>query len=299
MPSVSNILFHQGALGDWVLTFPILRALNGQTLAVTAKSKAYLASILFPSVVPMAIDQDDLMSLHAKNAADDVGKVFRDRLSRAGRIISFVSRGHDPWAENVQRLAPQARIGFVDPRPPADWRGHVCGWHRHQLAQQDLDLSEVPPLWRTERDGPVVIHPGSGGRHKCWPLERFGALISALSKRGRQVRVVLGEVESELWPAQVLKTWLRQYDAEQVESLDRLHEILKDAAAFIGNDTGPTHLAAAMGLQTIALFGPTSPLLWSPLGPAVRVLAPQRPTTDLRWLDMEQVLTAALAADSM
>ena len=145
----------------------------------------------------------------------------------------------------------------------------------------------------------MVIHPGSGGRHKCWPLERFGALISALSKRGQQVRVVLGEVESESWPTRVLETWLRQYDAEQVESLDRLHEILKDAAAFIGNDTGPSHLAAAMGLQTIALFGPTSPLLWSPLGPAVRVLAPRRPTNDLRWLDMEQVLAAALATDSM
>ena len=293
MSSGPNIVFHHGALGDWVLTFPILRALNGRTLAVTARSKARLASRLFPHVAPMDIDEGDLMSLHAEGGARDVGAAWRDRLSGAGRIISFVSRGEDPWAENIRRLATRARIAFVNPRPPGHWPEHVCDWHRHQLSDQGLQLSGADPLRRAAREGPLLIHPGSGGHDKCWPLERFETLINTLRERGREVRVLLGEVESETWPARILARWVHQYDAEQVETLDRLHEILAGAKAFIGNDTGPTHLAAAMGLETIALFGPTSPRLWSPRGPAVKVLAPPRPTTDLTWLELRQVLSVA------
>lgn len=294
MPPAPNILFHQGALGDWVLTFPILHALNGRTLAITARSKARLASKLFPHVVPIDIDEGDLMSLHAEGGAGEVGAVWRDRLSQASRIISFVSRGRDRWAENVHRLAPRAQIVFVDPRPPGDWADHVCDWHRHQLSEQGLELPGADPVRSAAHGGPLLVHPGSGGRDKCWPLERFEALIDTLRARGRQVRVLLGEVESETWPARVLEQWVRQYGTEKVETLDRLHEIMAGAEAFIGNDTGPTHLAAAMGLETIALFGPTSARLWSPRGPSLKVLAPPHPTTDLMWLDLRKVLSACL-----
>jgi ADP-heptose:LPS heptosyltransferase len=56
--------------------------------------------------------------------------------------------------------------------------------------------------------------------------------------------------------------------ASYVELLDQLN----GAAAFVGNDTGPSHLAGIIGVPTVALFGPSNPLHWRPLGPAVRVI---------------------------
>ena len=62
--------------------------------------------------------------------------------------------------------------------------------------------------------------------------------------------------------------------------------------AFVGCDTGPTHLAAQLGVPTIALFGPTDPAVWAPVGPRVRVIAPER-SCGMEWLDAEPVAKAA------
>src|SRR5581483_3817598 len=51
-----------------------------------------------------------------------------------------------------------------------------------------------------------------------------------------------------------------------------LPEILASAKAFVGNDSGVTHLASLLGVPTVALFGPTHPATWSPIGPAVKIV---------------------------
>jgi hypothetical protein len=278
-------LFHQAALGDWVLTFPLLRRLTGPVMAVTSWSKAQLAASMFEHVQAVDIESCTFTRLHRPEDR----RLFAD----AAVIISFVSDGHDTWAQAVKCVAGSARCHFVSPRPAANWRGHICQWHEQQLTEQGLVLGSGPRDLGQSGDvaGALVIHLGSGGQNKCWPLERFESVVTALRAAGHQVRVVIGEVELDRWPRAVLKHWQSEHDAQVLNSLGDLYKVLSDASGFIGNDAGPTHLAAQMGLETIALFGPTEPRQWSPQGPRVTVLAPPSPQP-MTWLAPSVVVAA-------
>ena len=105
------------------------------------------------------------------------------------------------------------------------------------------------------------------------------------------VTPILGEVEAETWPQTDLARWQERHNAKVIHSLEDLRRILETAHCFIGNDSGPTHMAAQMGLPTLALFGPTSPRTWGPRGPQVRVLSPHRPQPITR-LTLESLLLA-------
>jgi len=89
---------------------------------------------------------------------------------------------------------------------------------------------------------------------------------------GKSVKFVLGEVELERFsPDEIRRLESTAPLARPAQFVDLLAQ-LSAAAAFIGNDSGPTHLAAITGVPTVALFGPTNPVIWRPLGPRVDVL---------------------------
>ena len=290
MPKI-NLVFHVGALGDWVLTFPIMRALRGPTVVVTSWSKAKLAEELFDHVRAMDIELREFTRLHAPGGPAALGPAVGEALSQADALISFISNGSDAWAQNVRRLAPQAKHIFLPPRPPDDRDLHVTDWHAEQLASQGLPLETQAIAIQNHAQGLVVIHPGSGGEAKCWPADRFECLIQALEQTGQAVRVLLGEVELETWPAAIQKSWAKSFPVEEIRDLDALRLILTQASFYIGNDSGPTHLAAQMGVPTVALFGPTRANQWAPIGPAVHVLAPSHPQP-MTWLGLDRVLAA-------
>lgn len=237
-------IFHQAALGDFVLIFPILRRLSGPVHVVAPWSKAKLAQRLFGHVT-----------------AHNIERPLRDiaGLADATTIISFISSGDDDWACQVRELAPCASIEFMRPHPPFDDRAPILS----------------APVFNPA--GPIVVHPGSGGRDKCWPLDRYALLVGQLPG---EVKVICGEVEGDLQEA---------LGAKLCQTLDELVDILETARLYIGNDSGPTHLAGAMGVPTIALFGPTDPKQWAPVGPAVTVLSPRQPS-EMTWLDVQTVL---------
>ena len=120
--------------------------------------------------------------------------------------------------------------------------------------------------------GPVVIHPGAASPAKCWPVERFVELAGRLKgggaggavrgRRGRAGAVAGGDVARLSAAGEV----------RQPDTLVGLLDALAGASAFVGNDSGPGHLAAFLGLPTVSLFGPTDPARWQPIGPRVTVL---------------------------
>lgn len=269
-----------------MLIWPLLRALPACGF-VASSGKSRLAA-KYLNVTPIDIDAPDLGRLHAPDAPPP----SRLRLSAPDQIISFVSDGRDAWAENVRRLAPQARCVFVEPRPCHGIDHHVSAFHGHQLPAQGIDLAPIQPDRRTSPDGPVVIHPGSGGVDKCWPVERFERLIEHFNAIGRPVTVLLGEAEAERWSGETLDRWQRLHPVAWPRDLVALGDAIAGASVYIGNDSGPTHLAAQLGVPTVGLFGPTDPRVWSPVGPVVRVLAPPTPC-EMEWLDVETVAEAA------
>jgi len=291
------VVFHHGALGDWVLAFPVLRAVGEKVTVVTAWSKAQLAARVLNGIEPIDAEQSDFSRLYVEGGWRRMSEATRQRLSQAGTIISFVSDGHDAWADNIRRLAESARCFFVLPRPPADWSGHVCDWHKAQLEEQGYRPASISQdvQVQTNANGPVVVHPGSGAKRKCWASERFEGLIELLLGQGCAVRTIVGEVEEDTWPGEVLDRWTQRYDLTVCQSPLDLHTLLSGARGYVGNDSGPAHLAAAMGLPTVALFGPTRPARWSPRGPAVTVVAPEEPKA-MDWLTVERAVDAVLAA---
>jgi len=201
-----------------------------------------------------------------------------------------VSSGDDAWARNARALAPAAKLACLAHRPPDGHAVPIVEWHARQLIAMGWDVHLTLPARRINRDGPVVVHPGSGGPRKCWPPERFTSLFEHLQNIGRELIIVLGEVERER-PPEGTTDWGRRFDVRQPTDLIELSEIISRAAVFVGNDSGPTHLAAQLGVGTVALFGPTDPRIWSPVGPAVTVLWPGAPA-EMGWLGVEEVAAA-------
>ena len=122
-------------------------------------------------------------------------------------------------------------------------------------------------------DGRTLIHPGSGSASKCWPLDRFIELADRLTAAGEKVAFVLGEAELEKWGAEDVAKLSAHAPLEKPADLVSLYQLIRTAARFVGNDSGPGHLAGIVGVPTVIVFGPGDPNSWKPLGPNVRVVA--------------------------
>ena len=119
-------------------------------------------------------------------------------------------------------------------------------------------------------EGYIVISPGAEyGRAKVWPAERFARAASLLSTRtGRRI-VVVGS-SGERGAGDVVLSGVREgCNLAGKCSIDELLSVLRGASLLVGNDSGPAHIAAAMGRPTVALFGSTSPSWTAPRGRAV------------------------------
>lgn len=288
-----NLLFHQAALGDFALILPLLRGLEGPTTLVAPWSRGRLAAALIDGVSAMDIELFEFSRLHSEGGPHTLSPAVADLFDRAQTVISFVCDQDADWTANVVRLAPRCNLICLETRPPEGYFGHVGDWHVERLLSHGITVADpgVPPSG--DPGGPIVIHPGSGGRDKCWPRDRFETLIESCREHHRSVRVIFGEAEASRWPQHVLERWHDAYHAVGCGSLESLVEQLVGASRYVGNDAGPTHLAAQLGLPTTALFGPTDPAVWAPRGPAVEVIAPDEPAA-MEWLEVERVVAEVL-----
>jgi ADP-heptose:LPS heptosyltransferase len=128
----------------------------------------------------------------------------------------------------------------------------------------------------------VVIQPGSGGSHKRCHLDNFLVVAEELVSKNIQVIFLLGPAEMEQFSDATIKKISSVTKCLTDLSLTQVLELLSCADAFLGNDSGVTHLAAALGVKTIAVFGPTpdddirgqaNPDIYRPIGPVVTVIA--------------------------
>jgi len=134
-------------------------------------------------------------------------------------------------------------------------------------------------LWRLlslEAGVPVAaVHPGSGGAWKCWPVERFVEAVDRLMASGCSVVLIQGPSDDAV-VANVLSAVRGTRPPVAADlAVDELAAFLCLCSAYLGNDSGVTHLAAAAGVPTVALFGPTDPAVWGPRGRRVTLLAPE------------------------
>lgn len=258
-----------GALGDFILTLPSLAAIRSQWPdagiqllaspghAALARSASLChdhhdpasaaATFLFhpetpaPPALAAWIGSCDL----AVSWLPDPEGITRERLRQCG--IPEVHQG--PWTMRPDR---PAWLQLADALP-----GHLPAHPIH--------------LTTPSRSGSLAIHPGSGGPRKIWPAERWLATLQHLHQQRliSSCLVVTGECE-ENTPASQLAPALQQSGiptrtAHQLP-LPELVTALASCQWFAGHDSGIAHLAAACGLPTHILFGPTRPDVWAPPG---------------------------------
>ena len=168
---------------------------------------------------------------------------------------------------------------------------------------RDLNLDPTRPL--------AILHPGATKDYKQWPVAHFARLAAWLTARGHQVLVTgAGTRDGET---------IRQLQELAGEHMVSLHNRLgiaelialaERATLYIGNDTGPTHLAAATGTPTLAIFGPTDEKRWGPMGGNVHILRSTTPCAPgcsrrdcfadyrcMRTLSVEQIKEAVTEMD--
>jgi ADP-heptose:LPS heptosyltransferase len=152
------------------------------------------------------------------------------------------------------------------------------------------------PLPRNNPDGAVLIHPGSGGDNKCWPRDRFISLGRSLKRLGIIPTYILGEVEQEKWGWNLIEEMKQEFPWYLHMGLFELADKMSRARLFVGNDSGVSHIAAAMGVPVLALFGPSNDAQWCPVGPGVKILrAPAPQERSLEAIPEELVLHEILA----
>ena len=179
----------------------------------------------------------------------------------------------------------------LDPFPGPDHRLGVGDYQCRQLEKLSIPATPPPdaiiaPPHHTiieTRDflsrnlGPkdrfVLLHPGSGGKQKLWAVAGWLSVINKLSAHSH-IRFALLQGPADADIVQHLRSQLESSSLIPVDNwqLGKLAALMREADLYLGSDSGITHLAAACGTPTIALFGPTDPQIWGPQGPQVSII---------------------------
>jgi heptosyltransferase-3 len=283
-----------GALGDFVVALPALRALAGPGrrlhLVGNAPAARALAPELFASVA--SIDDrawgglfDDALALpEPRGAAVALLRAYAGpaaRLRAAGwepilDAPSFPSPGSDEHVAEylLRRVWPAGHPRTpreVSGAPAAAIRtrsGHLGHLPGHE-SRADGRLIDIPP---SPQPRPyAVFHPGSGSPRKNWPAARFAEVVRRVERAGLAPLIACGAADED--SAEALAGaggWPVAFGL----GLRDLAGLLAGASLYVGNDSGVSHVAGAVGAPTVAVFGPTRALRWRPLGQHVVTVEP-------------------------
>lgn len=234
-----QLIIRPGGIGDTILCFPAMEHLRSRYTEVWVRSEAVPLVSFADRVRAIADTGLDLLGL--PDIEPPAGLLAH--LASFSRIDSWYGSGRPEFRNAVTGL-PFRFHDALPPRGVAEWAGDFFA------RQTGAPLPAVPRIPVTPaRHGSVVIHPLSGSPKKNWPLSRYVEL-------SRRIPV----------------EWAAREDWVRFAALDGLAGWLAGASVYVGNDSGITHLAAAVGATVVALFGATDPALWGPRGDRVHIV---------------------------
>jgi len=289
-------------VGDGLLKLPFIHALRhaypkARITWVAGKRESVFAGVMAPMVHGLL---DEVIE-HAGIGASPLGLILRPLRGRSFDLIIDTQKvalaSLCLWRVKHDRfISPFGKFFLSSTKPQADYV-----WPKHMMRQMldlaelatghafsspdyiELHLSQEIRSWAMERleDGPsyVGFAPGSGGKPKCWPLERFIEAASAQVHLGRHPVFLLGPQETD-WYRTIKKAlpmarfplqeelthlWLPEYTVALGERM----------AVSVSNDSGVGHMLASSGKPLISLFGPTSPEKFTPVTDHLTLLRAQ------------------------
>ncbi len=268
-----------GAIGDFILTLPAIAALRRQFPA------AHLEILGYPHIAQLAMTAglvNRVQSIEAGALAGffarggDLAEDLADYFSEFDLILSYL---YDPDAIFKTNVGLCTGAQFIEGPHRASER---AGLHAAKVYLQPLerlaifDADPVPRLPLPPQAASahlLAVHPGSGSERKNWPEPNWAALLRHLTgPAGHEVLLVGGEAEGDR--LQRLAAALPPERCQVAKSLPlpELARRLADCRAFVGHDSGISHLAAAVGLPGLVLWGETAEAVWRPPSEKVVVL---------------------------
>ncbi len=230
-------------VGDFVLNLPALQALQ------SCYKNATFTLVGYPSTLELARDFLDVAAVQSVDS-EPWCRLFYEPIAELDFDRTVVWMKPSIVAENLRRSG-LANVLHAKPFPET---GHASS---HLLQTLSLPPPDLPDRWHATTDH-VILHPGSGSPKKNWPhfMDLANHLAAAV--------FLLGPAESDYHTG--------RFPRLENLSLREVAGVLASSRLYVGNDSGITHLAAYLGVPTIALFGPTDPAVWGPIGRRAQVL---------------------------
>jgi len=278
--SPSHILIIRGgAIGDFILTLPVLAALRrfspGGRLTVLGRLPiATLAQVGGLADEVRSVEDRRLAGFFVRDG--DLDSEFASFFARFDMVVSYL---HDPKAVFRENLGRCSRARFIagPHRPDESVPTHATEVYLKPLEQLGIVGADpvprlsigasCPPVGTPNpRPAPcVALHPGSGSERKNWPEERWDRLIRhLLDATALHVLLVGGEAEGGRLDRLAAGRRSSRLRVAQSLPLTDLARHLSGCAAFAGHDSGISHLAAALGLPGVILWGDSAETVWRP-----------------------------------
>lgn len=252
-----------------------------------------------PYFLPLVRNQVDVLLPHdftglhtLYSAAENFPPPIKRLFSRFDLVISYGADPDGNFATNLKKLGVPWLIQGIFPPPqtilisiaeflltPLSAEGIPTFFYPPYILPTSEDQKFAQKFFRSNYNSQgidkeiIAIHPGSGSPKKCWPIAKFIELIKWIREDIRaKILLIIGPAEDRLIKQLLELAEKNDLLVARNFSLNHLAAILSQCCMYIGNDSGITHLAAAVGIPTLALFGPTDFRIWPPQNKKVKCL---------------------------
>jgi len=297
-PQGRILVIRGGAIGDFILTLPVLAALRQQFPGVQLEVLGY------PHIVQLALAGglvDRVESIEARPLAEffasggELAENLTDYFSEFDIIVSYLYDPDEIFRTNVARCSPAQ---FIQGPHRPDESAAMPASQVYLKPLERLAVFDADPVPRLRiqshaaKAGMIALHPGSGSERKNWPEPQWEKLVQLLINGTEDdLLLVGGEAEGER--LQRLAAALPPARVRVALSLPLadLAALIERCRGFLGHDSGISHLASALGLPGLILWGHTIEAVWRPTGENIRIL---RAPTGLASLTAELVFAQLL-----
>lgn len=253
------LIFRSGALGDTILTFPLLETLKKYDfLTFFVGNSEYISLIDFfqlgkgisfdnPIFLPIFVENSNKLNL-LKNFIKQFNSIFV--IENKPTIYRKIREIHNStyFIKSIPEYQIPIRIYLI----------------KEILKILNINYSyKINYIKNNINFNNFIIHPGSGSKHKIWNIKNFYKIIEFLLEHSKKITILEGPAEKGI--SNEFEKYKNYINFLQTNDIFTVINCIKENDFFIGNDSGITHLASYLGISGIAIFGTTNPWFWNPL----------------------------------
>ena len=257
------------SLGDCVLTTPAIALLKAHRpdleIAVVAEDRFRGVFEGNPDVAALLPpDPTALVKWRPRLTLNFHGGSRSMWLTLASRSSIRAGFAHHAWSFLYNARIPRAQqtLGKERPVHTAEHLASAMFWLG--VPRTEIPRAKLFAAPQTATKSYVVIHPCASAPEKAWASDRFLAVARQLKLSGLQPVFLAGPADDA--------SRFAEFEVHRNEPLSKIKEVISGAQLFIGNDSGPAHIAAAFGIPVVVLFGPSNPVTWAPWRTDAQVL---------------------------